>query len=608
MASKQSPFRLPRKTRSGIPELAAEWLLGLRALDSLYRKKGINDYDSHRFLKWVLNIFQVQHKVVSGSLERIPAEGPAVVVANHPYGGIEGVALAELLLQRRKDVRVLTNEILRQIPELRELFIGVDVLSKNARQKNKAAIAEAQRWVSDGHLLLMFPSGEVSSFNRHLKQVTDPTWRITAAKIAREARARVIPVFVEGRNGWLFQALGMIHSRLRTVRLIRELINKKGHTIGFRIGKTLEPGSYETLDSDSAVTNYLRLHTYAMSTHSSDNNSSGKSRSDKNSSGSMTLKKTEKKKERQVEGIASPVDKTLLQKNIEQLPKDTLLLEKNEMSVFCATKRQLPHILPEIGRLREVTFREVGEGTGLEADIDRYDDHYRHLFLWNRKQQEVVGAYRIGQVDQILRAQGLHGIYSRSLFRYHADFLHKLGSSLEMGRSFVRPEYQKSLTALMLLWKGIGAYVVANPRYKVLFGPVSISSHYSEISRQLMAGCLSINNSDEALQSLVQPTTPLKSHKGQFWSVDHLQGLSDVDKLSTLVQQIEKDNKGIPVLLKQYLKLSGELAAFNVDPAFNNALDGLIIVDLTRVDNRTLSKYLGTAGAKSFQDFHRPAA
>ena len=341
MASKQSPFRLPRKTRSGIPELAAEWLLGLRALDNLYRKKGINGYDSHRFLKWVLNIFQVQHKVVSGSLERIPAEGSAVVVANHPYGGIEGVALAELLLQRRKDVRVLTNEILRQIPELRELFIGVDVLSKNARQKNRAAIAEAQQWVSDGHLLLMFPSGEVSSFNRHLKQVTDPTWRITAAKIARQARARVIPVFVEGRNGWLFQALGMIHSRLRTVRLIRELINKKGHTIGFRIGKILEPASYDTLDSDSAVTNYLRLHTYAMSTHSSDNNSSGKSRSDKHSSGSMTLKKIEKKKERQVEGIASPVDKILLQKDIEHLPKDTLLLEKNEMVVFCATKTSI---------------------------------------------------------------------------------------------------------------------------------------------------------------------------------------------------------------------------------------------------------------------------
>ena len=278
------------------------------------------------------------------------------------------------------------------------------------------------------------------------------------------------------------------------------------------------------------------------------------------------------------------------------------------MAVFCATEKQLPHILPEIGRLREVTFRGVGEGTGQASDLDEYDKHYLHLFLWNRKSSEVVGAYRIGQVDQILREQGLHGIYSRSLFRYHADFLHKLGCSLEMGRSFVRPEYQKSLSALLSLWKGIGAYVAANPRYRVLFGPVSISSDYSEVSRQLMAGCLSVNNSDEVLKELVEPTTPLKSGKGQFWSVDHLQGLSDVDKLSSLVQQIEKDNKGIPVLLKQYLKLSGELAAFNVDPDFNNALDGLIIVDLARVEERTLNKYMGAAKAEAFLNYNRPAA
>lgn len=593
MASKQSPFRLPRKTRSGIPELAAEWLLGLKTLDSLYRKKCVSDYDCHSFLKLALDIFQVQHQVVSGELERVPAEGPAVVVANHPYGGIEGVALADLLMQRRKDVKVLTNEILCQISELKELFIGVDVLSKNVRQKNKKAVAEAQQWVADGHLLLMFPAGEVSSYNAHLRQVTDPTWRSTAARIARNAKARVTPVFVEGRNGWLFQALGMIHPRLRTVRLIRELINKKGHTIGFRIGQTLEPGSYASLDSDNAVTNYLRLHTYAMSTHGIK---------------PFKARKSEKKKERQLSGVAEAVDKALLQKNIDQLQDECLLLEKNEMAVYCATRQQLPHIMPEIGRLRELTFRGVGEGTGQAVDIDHYDEHYLHLFLWNREQQEVVGAYRIGRVDEILREQGLHGIYSRSLFRYHADFIHKMGCSLEMGRSFVRPEYQRSLSALMLLWKGIGAYVAANPRYRVLFGPVSISSDYSEVSRQLMAGCLSVNNSDQVLQSLVQPTTPLKAGKGKFWSADHLQGLGDVDKLSTLVQQIEKDNKGIPVLLKQYLKLSGELAAFNVDPDFNNALDGLIIVDLTRVEERTLNKYMGSAGAIRFLGYNRTAA
>ena len=594
MTSKQSPFRLPRKTRSGFPELAAEWLLGLKKLDQLYKEKCTSDYECHDFLKVVLGIFQVQSQVVFGSLDRIPSEGPAVVVANHPYGGIEGVALADLLLQKRKDVKVLTNEMLCLIPELKDLFIGVDVLSPKARKKNIRAIAEAQQWVDDGHLLLIFPAGEVSSFNSQLKQVTDPVWRNTAARIARKAGARVTPVFVDGRNGWLFQALGMIHPMLRTLRLIRELINKKGHTIGFRIGNTLEPASYTSLDGDSAITNYLRLHTYALSTHGEQPR--------------ISFKKTEKRKSRAMADVDAATDRALLVRNIEQLPADNLLLEKNEMSVYCASRDQLPHILPEIGRLRELTFREVGEGTGNATDIDHYDDHYLHLFLWNKEQQEIVGAYRIGQVDQILKQQGLHGIYSRSLFRYRADFVHKLGCSLEMGRSFIRPEYQKSLSALMLLWKGIGAYVAANPRYRVLFGPVSISSDYSEVSRQLMAGCLSVNNSDQMLQSLVQPTTPLKSGKGTFWSVDHLKGLGDVDKLSTLVQQIEKDSKGIPVLLKQYLKLSGELAAFNVDPDFNNALDGLIIVDLTRVEERTLNKYMGAVGARNFLLHNRPAA
>lgn len=592
MTIKRSPFRLPRKTRTGFPELAAEWLLGLNTLDNLYKKECVEGYDCHSFLKHVLNLFQVQHQLLSGVLDTIPATGPAVVVANHPYGGIEGVALADLLLEKRSDVKVLTNEVLCQIPEFSDLFIGVDVLGKDAKRKNIKAVGEAQQWVSDGHLLLMFPAGEVSSFDSHLKQITDPLWRNTAARIARQANASVIPVFVEGRNSWFFQALGMIHPKLRTVSLIRELINKKGHTIGFRIGKNLKPDNYMTLNSDSSVTNYLRLHTYAMSTHTK---------------ADISSKKANKKKVRQVFDVAEAIERNLLQDNISKLPEECLLLEKNEMVVYCASKRQLPYILPEIGRLREITFRGVGEGTGKSLDLDHYDKHYLHLFLWNREKQEVVGAYRLGPVDQILREQGLHGIYSRSLFRYHADFLHKLGSSLELGRSFVRPEYQKSLTALLMLWKGVGAYVVANPRYKVLFGPVSISSDYSEVSRQLMAGCLSLNHSDQVLKELVQPTTPLKSGKGRFWSVDQLQGLNDVDKLSSLVQQIEKDNKGIPVLLKQYLKLSGELAAFNVDPDFNDALDGLIIVDLTRVEGRTLNRYMGPAGAKAFLDFNRPA-
>ncbi|MGI9279667.1 MAG: lysophospholipid acyltransferase family protein [Endozoicomonas sp.] len=592
MTPESSPFRLPKKTRSGLPEAVAEWFLGLKTMDQLYKKEVNEEYPSDDFIKLVLQIFNVQHQVASGHLNSIPETGPSVIVANHPFGGIEGVALADLLLQVRPDVKVLTNELLCRIHELKELFIGVDIINANARQKNVNAIEEARKWVEEGHQLLIFPAGEVSSLDLSLRQVTDPKWRNTAARIVRQTQAKVTPVFIEGRNGWLFQAMGLIHPRLRTVRLIRELLNKRGSTLSFRIGRTLDVSDYQSMSSDAALTNYLRLNTYLLSTHKA----------------VRTKLVSLPRKERKEQPIADPVSPEQLKANVEQLPEESLLLEKGEMSVYCARSEQLPDILPEIGRLREMTFRGVGEGTGKPRDLDEYDDYYLHLFLWNQKEAKIMGAYRIGQVDQILRSKGVHGIYSRSLFRYHAEFIHKLGSCLEMGRSFVVPEYQRSLSALMMLWKGIGAYVAANPWYKVLFGPVSISSDYSEVSRQLMAGCLSMNNSDSVLRDLVQPTTPLKPGKGRFWNQADLLGLTDFEKLSSLVQQIEKDNKGIPILLKQYLKLRGELAAFNVDPDFNNALDGLIIVDLLKVDERTLNKYMGAAGAKAFLEYNRPAA
>ena len=584
-----SPFRLPRSTRSGVAERVAEWLLGLKTLERLYIENNQRPRESGEFLKFVLQLLKVDYAITSGDKTLVPARGSSVVVANHPFGGIEGVALAGFLMSVRPDVKVLTNEVLCRIPELQDIFIGVDIFSKNAKKKNKAAIEEARQWVADGHQLLIFPSGEVSSYDFQLKQVIDPRWRNTAASIALQTSASVTPVFIEGSNGWLFQCLGLLHPRLRTARLIRELINKQGATIGFRIGSEITNTELSALNSNTAATNYLRLHTYLLSEQASQ------------------LISQHKPKSTYVIDITDPVSPDAMASEIEQLPDDSLLIEKGDMQVYCAAIQNIPETLKEIGRLREVSFREVGEGSGKSSDIDRYDEYYLHLFLWNKNSNEVVGAYRIGQVDKIVRQHGLHGMYTRSLFRYHANFLHKLGNCLEMGRSFVRPEYQKSLSALMLLWKGIGAYVAANPKYRVLFGPVSISSDYSEVSRMLMAGCLSVNNCDQALRDLVSPTTPLKKKK-QFWTLDDLRGLQNVEQLSSLVQRIEKDNKGIPVLLRQYLKLRGELAAFNVDPDFNNALDGLIIVDLMRVDDRTLGKYMGAEEARAFLGHHKSVA
>lgn len=589
-----SPFRLPRHTRFGLMESVIEKFIGLAALERLYEDEGKHLYSGKDFLKRVLNIFDVKYKVVKGSTSAIPDSGSSIIVANHPFGGIEGVALADLLLQKRNDVKVLTNELLCRIPEFKDVFIGVDVLSPRAKEKNRIAIAEAQAWVDEGHQLLIFPAGEVSNYNKALGTICDPDWRNTASSIALNTEARVTPVFVEGSNSRLFHWLGRVHPRLRTLRLVRELINKQGSTLSFRVGKTLETKELHSFSTKKALTHYLRLSTYLLSSKDVPNVS-------------HTEKLEEIKSHRTEEPVADAVSSLTMRTEIESLSDDTLLLEKGEMAVHCATSREIPNVLREIGRLREVTFRQVGEGSGRALDLDQYDQYYLHLFLWNKKKSEVAGAYRIGCVDHIIREYGIHGLYSRSLFNYQKGFIHKLGCCLEMGRSFVRPEYQKSLNSLLLLWKGIGAYVAANPEYRVLFGPVSISSDYSEVSRQLMAGCLGINNSDQALTELVRPTTPLKS-SGQFWSEKDLQGINNIEQLSSLIKQIEKDNKGIPVLLRQYLKLRGELAAFNVDPDFNNALDGLIIVDLLKVDEKTLSKYMGAERCSLFLKYHSKAA
>ena len=586
-----SPFRIPQVTRSGIPERLFEKILGLTSLEKRYETLGGGHYQGKEFLQRLLKSLNVKHQVTLGSNESIPVSGPSVVVANHPFGGIEGVALADRLLSIRDDVKVLTNELLSRIPDVQDIFIGVDVIGKNRKEKNRDKIDEAQQWVKDGHLLLIFPAGEVSSFEKKQNKVVDPLWRLTAARIIHNTHASVTPVFVEGRNGWLFQFLGLIHPKLRTAKLVRELTNKEGATINFRIGPLFEAEQLNKLTSDTALTNYLRLHTYLLGA-------------------TKALKKTQPLTDtatNRLTPVIPPVSGQHLQQDVNSLPADALLLKKGSMVVYCTQACHIPNLLREIGRLRELTFRTIGEGTGKALDIDRYDQYYLHLFLWNTDKKEVVGAYRIAEVEKIVRQQGVHGLYSRSLFRYHQAFIQQMSVSLEMGRSFIRPEYQKALSPLLLLWKGIGAFIAANPHYQILFGPVSISSDYSRLSRQLMTTCLQTNYLNQNVAALVQPITPLKQPVFRLWQGSDLAGIHDIEYLSTLVRQIEPDNKGVPVLLRQYLKLQGQFAAFNIDPNFNDALDGLIIVNLTHLKHKVLKRYLGDKQAKLYRKYHHPS-
>jgi putative hemolysin len=286
---------------------------------------------------------------------------------------------------------------------------------------------------------------------------------------------------------------------------------------------------------------------------------------------------------------------------VAQLPVDSLLVESGAIKVFCVEARQIPSALREIGRLREVTYRAIGEGTGRSLDLDRFDDRYLHLFSWNRDCREIVGAYRLGLTDRIVAREGVVGLYTRSLFRYDERLIARLSPALELGRSFVRAEYQKNYNALLLLWKGIGKFVVRHPQYRVLFGPVSISARYTDTSQRLLMAFLRQNHLDRDLAELV---AALDARAVEPASASTAVPQS-IDEANRLVTRAETDGKGVPVLLRQYLKLNARLLGFSVDPAFGDALDALMMVDLTRVDPAILCRYFGRHEAIQFLARHR---
>ncbi len=545
------------------------------------------------FLKTVLDTFNIKYEVADQGLSRIPHEGGLIIVANHPFGAIEGVIMAAMLRGLRDDIKILANGMLQRIPEISDLFIGVDVFGGNdATQRNTSPIKEALRWLKEGGVLVVFPAGQVAHLNLRHRRVSDPVWHSSIGRIVHHSKVPVLPVYFDGRNGAMFQLAGLIHPHLRTALLPREMINKSGKTLNVRIGEVISEKRLLNFKKDAeAITDYLRLRTEML-------RSEPQPSTNKNNSNETT--------ESHWQTIAKAEPADILAAEIAALSDQQRLLENTEFEVYYARSRQIPHLLNEIGRLREITFRANGEGTGKALDIDLYDSYYIHLFVWHPQRRELVGAYRLGESDDILSRFGKKGLYSHSLFRYKRKLLNTIDPALELGRSFVRQEYQRSFAPLMLLWKGIGQYVLKHPHYKILFGPVSISNDYHNHSQQILIEFLRQNHSLPHLSRLVKPRSPFRQQK----DLKHLcqnaaRQSKDIGEISELLAQFEPDDKGVPILIKQYLKMGGQLLAFNVDRDFNNAIDGLIMVDLSKTDPRVLRRYMGEA-SEEFLAAHDP--
>jgi putative hemolysin len=508
-----------------------------------------------------------------GQLENIPKEGPFIVVANHPFGALDGLALIRTIAEVRPDFKVMANFLLQNVEPIKDYFLSVNPFEQNKTAYNNiSGLKAAIKHLEQGLPLGLFPAGEVSTYQEDLRTIMDRKWMSSALKIVKNANVPVIPVFFQGSNSRIFHLLGLIHPNLRTLVLPREMLNKKGKPLAMRIGKPILPKDTSMFTSVDQYGRYLRAKTYAL-----DNQFDVK----------RDYFKVFKSKSTP-EAIIPPVEQDKLDHEIARI-QDYKTLSYDNFDCYVVSSHHIPHLLREIGRLREITYREVGEGTNKSIDIDEYDLYYNHLILWDRTAKKIAGAYRVGNGAEIMARYGSSGFYTSSLFKMNKRMNSMLEQSLELGRSFIIKEYQRHRLSLFLLWKGILFYLLSSSKFRYIIGPVSISNSYQDVSKELIIEFITRHHFDHQLASLVKPRNAYKTVVKNV-DTDALieASMADMKKMDRIISDIEPSSFTMPVLLKKYLQQNAKIIAFNCDPKFNNALDGLMYLDLHNLPGDTV--------------------
>ncbi len=564
--------KLDKIPMPGLASLIME-LMNINDINRIYEM--VKDRQGVDFVDACLDHLGIKVEIDESELKNIPSKGAFVAIANHPYGGIEGLIMLKILCTVRPETKLMSNFLLKKIPNLAEYFIAVNPFEQIKTISSLTGIKQCLEILQNDNPLGIFPAGEVSAFERKTRKVIDKKWSLSVGKIIAKAKVPVLPIYFHGNNGLMFNVLGMIHPTLRTVRLPHELFNKQGNVIKLRIGKPIAAKDLEGFDNAEKMLSYLRAKTYALG--------SGTEVKRFHFNNPFKIKK-------EAEDIILPIDKEKMASIVDKLrAADYKVAAEKNYEVYVAPTHAIGEILQEIGRLREVTFRQVGEGTNKSLDLDEYDFYYNHLFIWDTENNAIVGAYRIGRGDEIFFKYGIKGFYINTLFKIKKQLYPLMEQSVELGRSFVAKEYQLKPLPLMLLWKGILIFLIKNPEYRYLVGPVSISNDFSKFSKSLMIDFFTKNYFDEVLAQYVTPDkafVPTRSHVNTDILIEKTG--DNIKSLDSIISDVEPNHSKMPVLVRQYLNIGAKLISFNIDPKFNNSLDGFLVLDLNNVPKETI--------------------
>ncbi|HWV13984.1 MAG TPA: lysophospholipid acyltransferase family protein [Cellvibrio sp.] len=533
----------------------------------LRENQGIKGID---FIDRIFDYFNFSYSVSQRERDNIPAQGRLVIIANHPIGSLDGLALLRLVSEVRNDVKIIANDMLMAFEPLHDLLLPLDNMTRSAYRQSYKNILSA---LENEQAVIIFPAGEVSRASP--QGIRDGKWQAGFLHFARKTNAPLLPIFVSAKNSLLFYSASIIFKPLATALLAHEMFNKHSAEIKFRVGEVIPHHALESDQlADKPLIKRIKKHLYKI----------GK--------GKKAIFVTEKT-------IAHPEDSSAIKKELKtaQLIGRT----RDHHSIYLCSYQQHPSVLREIGRLREQAFRKVGEGTGSRRDLDKFDHYYRHLILWDEDKLTIAGAYRLGEINSILEKRGVKGLYSAELFDYQTNCFYMLDQALELGRSFVHPDYWGK-ASLDYLWQGLGAYLQHNPQIRYLLGPVSMSAQYPKKLRDLLVFYYQRYYSSSAFCANGKHPHEIDEEHFSIWQ-NEFAALNRAQGFELLQHSFAAQGHKIPVLFKQYASLyedgGYQLLDFSVDTEFGSCLDGLFVADLTKMKQEKRARYLPKATAVS---------
>ncbi len=552
-------------------------ILELEKVNRVHHK--YHDSVGPEFSAHVLEDIGIRYEIPPEQLDRIPREGGFITVSNHHYGAIDGMILSAVVGSRRPDYKILTTFLLSLIPSLKDGFIPVDNFSTGGA-RSISGIRTALGHIADQHPLGLFPAGEVATWQKGKnrtslgkdKVVEDIPWAENIIKLVRKSGFPVVPIYFEGGNSKSFHILGRIHPRLRTVRLIHEVFNKRGRVVQVRIGQPLTAEEIARFDVPT-LGRYLRNRCYALE--------------------AQCLPPVEHAVQAVPAPLAEPVPADRIREEMDGLD-DRMLFEIGDYRAYLLQAGDAPETMRELYRLREETFRAVGEGTGQPLDTDIYDAYYRQMVLWHVPNQEIVGAYRLGFGPEIMESHGgVSGFYSAALVRYGEKAAPLLAKSMELGRSFIVGRYQREIQPLRLLLAGLAVAVLKCPDLTYYSGLVSISDDIPDFYKSLVVRYLEKSFPFPDAPRVATPTTPFTP---DFLAVnpDDLLQIPDgkIDLLDRFLGTLSEGKVRLPVLVRKYFSCGARLVCFNVDPDFGSCLDALIVLRFSDFPKSTVNSIL----------------